>query len=99
MNYLDFTPRFFVSLILISIFATIAVLNIFLFVRRELMHRIPSASIIPLIGGIIGCYGFGVAPWITLSSREWLPLFLDVGALPWIGYCLCKVYWQPRRHN
>jgi len=96
---MDPTSRSLVTLIFISIFATVAVINAFCFIRRELLHRNPSSSVVPLIGGIVGCYGFGVAPWTVLSSREWLPLFLDIGSLPWIGYCLWKVYLERRRSS
>lgn len=96
-GYMTPSLRFFVTAILISIFATLAILNSCLFVRRELLHRIPSSSLLPLVGGLIGCYAFSIAPWSLLSSRAWLPLFIDIGSLPWIAYCLCKVYWQHRR--
>jgi len=78
--------------LLFFIFALLAVLNAVLFVRRELLHRSPASSLAPFIGGIIGCYAFSVSPYAALSSRAWLPLFLDIGSLPWIAYCLWKVY-------
>jgi hypothetical protein len=99
MDYLNPTSRLLVASILIFIFAAIAILNLFLFVRREVLHRIPSSSLLPFIGGLIGCYGFSAAPWPMLSSRAWLPLFLDIGSLPWVGYCLWRVYWCERRRK
>jgi hypothetical protein len=97
MNHSDSTSNLFIAAPLIFIFAVLAVLNAFLFVRRELLQRIPSSSLVPLIGGIIGCYGFSYAPYPAISTRAWLPLFLDIGSVPWIAYCLWKVYWSERR--
>jgi hypothetical protein len=76
MNYFDFTPRFVIAASLIFVFAVLAILNAILFVRRQLLHRPSSASLVPLISGVIGCYGFSLARYATVSSRAWLPFFL-----------------------
>lgn len=83
---------------LIAIFCICALTNAVLFVRRELLKRANAPSSIPFVGGLLGMWGFSLAPAVLLSRNAWVPLLADFGTVPWLVYALWKV-WRERRSS
>ena len=81
---------------LIAPFIICAILNPILFIRREILKRSNAPSLIPIIGGILGAYGFSLCPYKPISNLAWLPLILDFGTIPWIMYCIIIVHIHKR---
>jgi hypothetical protein len=82
---------------LVAIFSICAVTNAVLFVRRELLKRANAPSLIPFVGGLLGLWGFSLAPTALLSRHAWVPLLADFGTVPWLIYALWK-FRRERRH-
>ena len=81
---------------LIALFGICALINPILFVRREILKRPNAPSLVPVIGGLLGVWGFSLAPATLLSRYPWLPLLADFGTIPWLIYVFWKV-WRERR--
>ena len=86
------TPAF-----LIAIFCICALTNAVLFVRLELLKRANTPSLIPFVGGLLGVWGFFLAPAALLSRYAWVPLLADFGTVPWLIFALWKVRHEQRR--
>ncbi|MBX7075218.1 MAG: hypothetical protein K1X71_18920 [Pirellulales bacterium] len=43
------------------------------------------ASLIPLVGGALGCLGCALSPFPALNGLKWAPLLLDIGSVPVLG--------------
>lgn len=67
------------------------VVNPVLFVRREVLKRPGTPSLIPVVGGIFGGVGLSHIPIAQISPWFWTAVLLDFGSLPWIVYVLVKV--------
>lgn len=44
------------------------------------------ASLIPLVGGALGCMGCALSPFDVLNRYWWAPFVLDFGSVPGLGY-------------
>ncbi len=82
---------------LILFFGLCAILNLILFVRRVLLKRPNVPSLLPIVGGVLGVWGFYLAPVEFLSRHAWLPLLLDFGTIPWTSFVFWKVWRENRR--
>lgn len=65
------------SSILIALFALIAIANWTLAIRWWLYKE--KATMIPIIGGVLGCIGLVFFPWKGATAWCWVPLFIDIG--------------------
>ncbi len=90
-----------VSHILILIFALGALGNWWRFIRGLFGHR--KGSALPILPGLIGAVALAIAPaqsdiaqW---KSFWWLPLFIDVGCIPWAVFCLIYFARKRRQQN
>ncbi len=81
---------------LLALFGICALVNAVLFIRRYILHG-AAASLIPFVGGIAGAVGFSYAPSASLRHITWLPLFVDVGCVPWLVLASWMMYQQKKQ--
>lgn len=65
-----------------ALFIVVAVTNIALLIRYFLKSK--HSSLIPFVGGLAGAVSCFTCPYRSVGVFWWLPLLLDVGALPLI---------------
>ncbi|HSY43748.1 MAG TPA: hypothetical protein VK811_07535 [Candidatus Acidoferrum sp.] len=87
--------QWIIPALLIFIFVVFAIINPILVVRREILKRKNAPSLLPFIGGLIGVFGFLLAPHHVLLRQAWIPLLADFGSLPWLIY----VFWAVHRER
>jgi hypothetical protein len=76
-----------VSTVLIATFCLIAFANGYCLVR--FLASRTGFSVVPFMGGILGCAGFLLSRSLALRHLWWLPLILDFGCLPsLVGWAL-----------
>jgi hypothetical protein len=85
-----------ISIVCLAIAIWISLLNWIVFWKRHVrpvespswvdVRRIESPSWIPLLGGVLGVVGMLVAPLPHLKAWVWIPLLLDWGSVPGMGY-------------
>ena len=52
---------------------------------------------VTIVGGVAGCFGLLILPWMELTDRVallWAPLFLDLGSAPFYLSMLALAIWQ-----
>ncbi len=76
-----------VGVVLLLMFLWIALANAVIFWEGAILKK-RTASTAGLLGGILGMIGLLVLPWSTGKHGWWLPLFLDLGCVPWLTYQL-----------
>ena len=72
------------TVLLMGLFLWVLIFNWSVVWRRYIRHEEKVPSIGPIIGGVSGFIALRVCPLPGVSTFSWIPLFLDVGCIPYI---------------
>lgn len=91
---LGFGGKWIFPIILLAIFGFFATVNIFVYWPRE---DGTGPSMLPILGGLLGCAGVLCLPVGTLSDRLlfcWIPVVVDPGCCGYILFNFIKNLWR-----
>jgi hypothetical protein len=81
------TVQWIVAFVCFALALWLSVLNWRVFWKRH-VQKVQASSWLPLIGGGLGAVGIVVLPVAGSVAWCWIPLVLDWGSIPGIGYSL-----------
>lgn len=81
------TLQWIIAFACFSLAVWLSVLNWRVFWKRH-VRKVPAPSWLPLIGGGLGAVGVVVLPVTGSAAWCWVPVLLDWGCVPGIGYSI-----------